>query len=657
MSEDIEPPFILESPSRLANRITGMLVLFFLAAVVGIGLTLLVSWQLEGSAAAINDAGSQRMRSYRIGLLMVEGVEGKSTAGVTLGEEVGRFEAVLNGLETGDPIRPMAPPRDADVAAGLSAVRSAWTSTGRPLVERYLAATDDNGRRMATEQYRAWVPDFVAQINAVVVRMEQLYTFGANLQRVFQIALVALAVLATAALIRFFFVLVIRPLDRLYTGIRRMAADDFSVRLPVETRDEFGVVTQGFNRMADHLQELYSTLEDRVSAKTLSLESRNLELGLLYEVTAFLSEPATLDDLCEGFVQRLRIATRAKAASVRLCSGPDDELYLVAQEGLSAEFVECELAMARHQCVCGDALASGESVIVNLKTRPEKLTLSNCIREGVTTTTAFTISHNKRMLGIYNLYFDSAREFGRPEICLLETLGQHLGVAVENQRLRSRERELAAYEERNLLAQELHDSIAQGLAFLNIQVQLLQQSLDRRRQDEVQATVEQIREGIHESYEDVRELLVHCRTRVGQADLDSAIRATLDRFQTQTGISTAFESVGVGIPLPPDDQVQVMHIVQESLSNVRKHALATGVRVRVERGPKGTMISVDDDGVGFDPAVRDESGRHIGLGIMQERAQRVGGQCTVRSAPGEGTHVVLTLERRQSGAEKVKERV
>ncbi|HNL22147.1 MAG TPA: ATP-binding protein [Rhodocyclaceae bacterium] len=124
-----------------------------------------------------------------------------------------------------------------------------------------------------------------------------------------------------------------------------------------------------------------------------------------------------------------------------------------------------------------------------------------------------------------------------------------------------------------------------------------------------------------------------------------------------TGISTAFESVGVGIPLPPDDQVQVMHIVQESLSNVRKHALATGVRVRVERGPKGTMISVDDDGVGFDPAVRDESGRHIGLGIMQERAQRVGGQCTVRSAPGEGTHVVLTLERRQSGAEKVKERV
>ncbi|MBL8449529.1 MAG: type IV pili methyl-accepting chemotaxis transducer N-terminal domain-containing protein [Dechloromonas sp.] len=657
MSEAPDSLLVLESPSRLANRITALLVLFFIAAVIAIGLTLLVSWQLEGSAAAINDAGSQRMRSYRIGLLMVEGVGGKPGIRETLQEELQRFDAVLRDLESGDPVRPMAPPRDADVAAGLSAVRRNWQSTGRPLVERYLNAQDAAGRLAAAELYGDWVTDYVAEINATVLRMERLYTFNANLQRVFQIALVVLAVLATAALIRFFFVLVIRPLDRLYAGIRRMADDDFSVRLPVETRDEFGVVTQGFNRMANHLQKLYATLEERVAAKTSSLESRNLELGVLYEVTAFLSEPASIDDLCEGFTQRLRSATRARAASVRLCSGPDDELFLVAQEGLSAEFVECEQSLSRHQCVCGEALASAGPVVVNLMDKPANLTMSTCIREGLTTTTAFTISNDKRVLGIYNLYFDTPREFSRPEICLLETLGQHLGVAVENRRLRSRERELAAYEERNLLAQELHDSIAQGLAFLNIQVQLLQQSLDRRRPDEVQATVEQIREGIHESYEDVRELLVHCRTRVGQADLDTAIRTALDRLQTQTGIATAFESSGVGIPLPPDDQVQVMHIVQESLSNIRKHAHAGQVRVRVERSPRGTVIAVDDDGVGFDPAQRDESGRHIGLSIMQERALRVGGQCAVQSVPGGGTHVVLTLERRSGNAENPKERV
>lgn len=82
-------------------------------------------------------------------------------------------------------------------------------------------------------------------------------------------------------------------------------------------------------------------------------------------------------------------------------------------------------------------------------------------------------------------------------------------------------------------------------------------------------------------------MLVHCRTRVGQADLDTAIRTALDRLQAQTGVVTAFEFTGGGIPLPPDDQVQVMHIVQESLSNIRKHAHAGQVRVRVERSPRG----------------------------------------------------------------------
>ena len=107
---------------------------------------------------------------------------------------------------------------------------------------------------------------------------------------------------------------------------------------------------------------------------------------------------------------------------------------------------------------------------------------------------------------------------------LLETLGHHLGVAIENQRLKLRDKQLAISEERNLLAQELHDSIAQGLAFLNIQVQLLQDSLHKGRVDEALQTAGQLREGVQESYDDVRELLVHFRTRVHQSDLDTAIQ-------------------------------------------------------------------------------------------------------------------------------------
>lgn len=634
-------------PQRLANKITGLLVLSFIVSVVAIGLTLLVSWQLEGSAAAINDAGSQRMRSYRLGYLMArsaaEDISAHSAA-IEIGGEIERFEQVLRDLEQGDPMRPLAPPRDPEVLSSIQAIRADWLQIGRPILDDYLQATDRTHRFLAVSRYEQWIPGFVHDIDRLVQRMERNYAFSANLQRMFQIALLALALLGTIILIRFFFVLVIRPLDRLYDGIKRMAGDDFSVRLAIETRDEFGLVTRGFNRMAEHLQKLYATLEERVAAKTSSLEARNLELGLLYEVAAFLNEPASIETLCSGFIKRVKAAARADGATVRLCSAGGDDLFLVAQEGMSAEFRACEHVIHRGQCVCGKVLDTATPIVIRPQRPPPEMSLGTCTRDGQQTTAVFTISHNKRMCGVFNLFFREPRELTRPEICLLETLGQHLGVAVENQRLRSRERELAISEERNLLAQELHDSIAQGLAFLNIQVQLLQDSLDKERPEEFQATVDQIREGVQESYEDIRELLVHFRTRVNQTDLDSAIRASLDRFESQTGIATAFAIHGSGTPLPPDSLVQVMHIIQESLSNIRKHAMASQVRVVVERDERGTLVEVRDDGVGFDPVVpSDQSGRHVGLKIMQERAGRVGARCSIESKPGEGTRVVLAI--------------
>lgn len=639
--------FILDSPQRLSNKITGLLVAFFLGAVLAIGTTLLVSWQLEGSAAAINDAGSERMRSYRLGYLAQKG-EGSDVLdpaiAIDMQAEMAHFERILHDLVHGDPVRPMAPPRSAEVAHGIETIQAGWWGTGRVILGDYLAARDGVTRRQLAERYDRWVIGFVADIDQLVLCMEHNYAFNTNLLRTVQIVLLGLALIGTGILIRFFFVLVVRPLDQLYDGIRRMAGDDFSVRLPVETRDEFGVVTAGFNRMAEHLQQLYGTLEERVAAKTSSLEERNLELGLLYEVTAFLNEPASIETLCAGFLERVRVASRADAGSVRLAADDADELFLVAHEGLSERFLHCEQAIRQGECACGQAMESGEPLVVDVVRPLIALSRPTCAQEGWRTTTAFTISHNKQVLGIFNLYFSEERAFSKPEICLLETLGQHLGVAVENQRLRSRDRELAISEERNLLAQELHDSIAQGLAFLNIQVQLLQDSLDKNRPEEVQGTVDQIREGVKESYEDIRELLVHFRTRVAQADLDAAIRNSLDRFEGQTGIATSFTASGKRAPLAPDEQVQVMHIVQESLSNIRKHASATAVAVTVERGAGGTVIAVSDNGVGFAAGSKDDpSGRHVGLKIMQERANRVGGRCTVASAPGRGTRVELAL--------------
>ncbi len=636
-------------PGKLSRKIVGTLVLFFLVATMAIGFTLLISWQLEGVAAAINDAGSQRMRTYRIGHLMARVLEAK--AGTTaqeraVADELAHFNTVLHDLQKGDPARPLSPPRNSEVQRELTEVEQSWKTSIEPLVMRYLAARGSE-RAEVLDRFDRELEPFVSRINELVLVMERNYAEDTNLLRTVQAALVLLAVFGTAILIRFFLRLVIEPVNVLHAGMRRMTGNDLSVRLPVASDNELGGLARGFNQMADHLQNVYSTLEQRVEAETRSLAERNRELGILYQVTSLLSEPVQLETLCHAFLDRIKSDLGADAGAVRLYVPDSQKLYLVTHEGLSEAFLSRERELNCGECLCGEVIQSGSPAVFNTINPPKGMKLGSCIREGFATATAFNIVHGKHRLGVYNLYFLNTHPISDQEKHLLETLGQHLGVAIENQRLKSREMELAVSEERNMLAQELHDSIAQGLAFLNIQVQLLQDSLKKGRTEEAMQTAGQLREGVQESYDDVRELLVHFRTRVLQSDLDTAIETALAKFEGQTGIATDLQQIGSGVPLSPTDEIQVMHIVQESLSNIRKHAQASHVQVTVKRNLGQIEVVVQDDGRGFDtvhePNVK--SDRHVGLKIMRERAQRVGGACQITSGIGEGTRVCLSVPR------------
>lgn len=638
---------MLANTGKLSRKIVGMLVVFFVFATGAIGLTLLISWQLEGVAAAINDAGSQRMRTYRMGHLMARGLEStaqEATVGAVLDSELKQFDKVLRNLQLGDPARPLSPPRNYEVQDRLSEVGKAWQAKVRPLVAAYLSGVGAE-RELATDGFDQELEPFVHSINELVLAMERSYADDTNLLRSVQAALVLLAIIGTGLLIRYFDRLVIRPVAALHAGIQRMAGNDLAVRLPVTSDDELGGLATGFNHMAEHLGSVYGTLEQRVEAETHRLAQRNRELGILYDVTSFFSEPAPLETLCEGFLDRIKTALGADAGAVRLYMPQSEKLYLMTHDGLSDEFVESEGQMNCADCLCGQVFQTSSPVAFDTANPPPGMRLRTCVREGFATATAFSILYDKQRLGVYNIYFRRPQALSEQEIQLLETLGQHLGVAIENQRLRSREKELAVSEERNLLAQELHDSIAQGLAFLNIQVQLLQDSLRKGRTEEAMQTAGQLREGVQESYDDVRELLVHFRTRVHQSDLDSAIHAALEKFEGQTGINTAFERRGSAVPMAPTDEIQIMHIVQESLSNIRKHAKAGHVRVLVDQDMVNSRISVEDDGVGFDPQTDPncQSDRHVGLKIMRERAHRIGAECRITSIPGKGTCVTMTL--------------
>jgi two-component system nitrate/nitrite sensor histidine kinase NarX len=213
---------------------------------------------------------------------------------------------------------------------------------------------------------------------------------------------------------------------------------------------------------------------------------------------------------------------------------------------------------------------------------------------------------------------------------------------MDNLRLNALEKEAAVAQERNFIARELHDSIAQSLAFLKIQLQLMREAVDVGEPKRIERVLGEIDAGVRECYGDVRELLVHFRTRAQGEDIEPALETTLRKFEHQSGLPATLDMQGHGIALPADLQIQVLHIVQEALSNVRKHARATRVWLRVQQRPQW-RFEVRDDGIGFLPEADVDDEMRVGLRIMTERAERICATLDVVSTPGRGTSIILTL--------------
>ena len=626
---------------KLATKLGTISAMFLLVACLAIGLTVLESWNLEGAGAAINALGSERMRSYRIAYLLAD----ESTSGDQreLRAEMVRFEEMLRLIRRGDPQRPLYLPKSETVFAHMQNIENDWMLRLRPLIERTLAESDPRRKVAMRQEFRQQIDPFVARIDSLVYILERHGDNNLSTLRSLQVGLVVLALLGTFVLIGLMYLVVVRPIRALRDGMQSMQKEDFSVRMPVASRDELGELATGFNNMAGHLQQLYDTLEERVRNKTKSLEEHRDELKTLYEVTALFTRAQSPEEMCREFLVQLMAKYGAAGGSVRLVDRMERQIHLFVQQGLTPDFAAAEQCLQMGECYCGELAAqhSGRVHFVDFKD-PQRRDF-RCHQAGYGSVLALPILLQGRSVGLCNLFFREPRVLSFHENQLLETLAQHLGIAIESLRMIAAEKELAISAERNLLAQELHDSIAQSLAFLNLQVQMLEGALEQHDFAAARDDLARIRAGVQESYDDVRELLVHFRTRVTQSDLETELARSLHKFETQSGIRTAFVQSGAALPLPLEQQAQMLYIVQEALSNVRKHAEASSVEVELHRGDE-YVITIRDNGRGLDAELLD-NGRHGGIGmtIMRERAERIGSQLEIRSAQEQGAIVTLRV--------------
>ncbi len=610
----------------LSTKLLAMGTAFLVVALASIGFTLWVTWKLEGGAAAVNEAGRLRMNMLRMVLAQQEESPEK------FAQLVQRFDTSLELLRTGDPARPLFVPWSDATRAHYHEIVREWRAL------RADWSAQPPGRREALQRGDAFVTELDAFVQAIEVQIAR-WTAGLHL---FQLMMVALAIAAAVAFMALSYLLVLNPVMRLQQALARVQRGELGTRLEVEADDEFGQLAAGFNRMAHALQASHRDLERKVREKTASVELQNQRLAALYQVSALAAEAGSLEALTQGFVQQVRSVAGADAAAVRWSDVANERYVLLASEGLPSSMVEQEHCVVAGSCECGQPPETARMRVIPIVAH-SAMQLPHCREAGFQTVVSVPVRLHQRLLAEVTLFFRRPFAMADDTHELLESMARHLASSMEGLRATALEREAAVAAERGLIARELHDSIAQSLAFLKIQVQLLKGAVARGDAAARDASIGELDAGVRESYADVRELLVHFRTRTQDEDIEGALRATLSKFEHQTGVPAALAMSGQGRPLPPDVQIQVLHIVQEALSNVRKHAGARRVLVRVERHPRW-RFEVHDDGQGFDPATVPPDSLHVGLGIMRERAERIGAQLRIDSGPGgSGTCVLLQL--------------
>ena len=280
---------------KLALVATPFLILTLLA----ITATLWVSWQLEGGAAAVNEAGRMRMQTYRLSLSLATADE------PSLRQQVAGFEDSLALLRGGDPERPLV---RALGRHGAHALRHGGAGLGH--VQAPL------GRRRHRWTWPSCAPRPPASsmhIDALVDGIEAHMSRWTALQHLLQTAVLALAVAGGATLLLTGYRFVLEPMSQLKRAIERLQGGDFSARVSGSSNDEFGTLAAGFNELAEHLQSMYRNLEAKVAEKTSELQEKGERLQALYDMSTLIARATTLDELC----QRLHAAHRTRRACRR----------------------------------------------------------------------------------------------------------------------------------------------------------------------------------------------------------------------------------------------------------------------------------------------------------------------------------------------------
>lgn len=387
----------------------------------------------------------------------------------------------------------------------------------------------------------------------------------------------------------------------------------------------------------------------RTSASAVSgadeLARRNRELSILNGIAQALNRSVALDDALRAALAQVAELLNLHTGWIWLLNEETGESYLGAAQNLPPALSNNPERMTG-QCYCLDTYRAGDlngAANVNV-VRCSRLRGLVDGTDGLRYHASIPLYAYGKKLGVMNVASTDWRELSADDLRLLYTVGDLVGIAIERAQLFARSTRLGAVEERSRLARELHDTLAQGLASIALQLELADALLDapkvnrQRLRQVVRGALTQTRGNLEEtrrSVQDLRAAPLEGRT------LTEALDALATDLSTSDGPRIIFKMVGEIRPLPVRIENGLYRLAQEALANAVRHANARRITIRLETVPKRIRLKIEDDGQGFDPT--SAAADRYGLVGMNERAKLLGGALKLKSCPGEGTSLNITI--------------
>lgn len=381
------------------------------------------------------------------------------------------------------------------------------------------------------------------------------------------------------------------------------------------------------------------------AAEAAALRQRNRELSMLNTVAQALSRSVDLDAVLQLTLAQIAQLFDLRTGWVWLLREHDGRAYLAASQHLPSGLANNPRKM-EGWCHCLETFEDGDM------TGAANVNVITCTRlrdlvdgtDGLRYHASIPLyAEGGKRLGVMNVASSDWRELSQDDLRLLHTIGDLLSIAVERSRLFARSSELGAVEERNRLAREIHDTLAQGLAAVALQLESADAMLEggvtpAQLRPAVQQALSLVRENLEEARRSVLDL--RAATLEGRS-LPQALRVLARDTTANGGPTIHFTVVGASVPLSQRVEVGLYRIIREALANVLQHAAARNVNLRLVATAQSVRCTIRDDGSGFDTDQMPPG--HFGLIGVNERAHLLGGTLRVTSAPGRGTQIDVTI--------------